>query len=80
MHTLQDDIDADYSLKYPGTQLIDWLRDNLWENEGTGFATEGTEGAYKTKPFEQLDAFFKSHKESILNICGMITSCHLLFI
>lgn len=63
--TLENVIGSDYTLKYQSTPLIDWLRDNLWENEGTGLACEGVNGGakqYKTKEtLEELDTFFKSH-------------------
>lgn len=62
MHTLEDAIGSSYSVKYSGTVLIDWLRDNLWENEGTGLACEGPAGPYKTKgKLEDLEKFFNGH-------------------
>ncbi|MCQ2075094.1 MAG: hypothetical protein MJY77_07945 [Bacteroidaceae bacterium] len=64
LSTLRDAIGANYSLKYPSTPLIDWLRDNLWENEGTGLASEGEYGgafASEETTLEKLDDFFKSH-------------------
>ena len=61
MHTLKDVIGNAYSIKYSGTPLIDWLRDNLWENEGTGLATEGTSGSCRTIELKELKNFFESH-------------------
>lgn len=61
LHTLRDEIGANYSLKYPSTPLIEWLRDNLWENEGTGLATEGTWGSCTTIELEELEKFFNKH-------------------
>ena len=39
--------------------VIDWLRDNLWENEGTGLAREGsTMFKYAAGTLESLEKFF----------------------
>ena len=63
MHTLKDVIGNAYSIKYSGTPLIDWLRDNLWENEGTGLASEGRYGScWTSETLDQLNDFFKNHQ------------------
>lgn len=62
MNTLKNPIGLDYSLSHSGMPLIDWLRDNLWENEGTGFACEGRHGPYWTREtLEELKNFFNGH-------------------
>lgn len=61
MRTLRGNI-GNYSLAYPSTPLIDWLRDNLWENEGINLACEGPCGPCKTsETLEQLKDFFNEH-------------------
>lgn len=62
VYTLRDPIGLDYSLSHSGVPLIDWLRDNLWENEGTGLACEGPHGPYWTREtLKQLEIFFDGH-------------------
>lgn len=62
VYTLRDPIGLDYSLSDSGMPLIDWLRDNLWENEGTGLACEGPHGPYWTREtLKQLEIFFDGH-------------------
>lgn len=60
MYTLRDNIGN--TVMYPNVPLIDWLRDNLWENEGINLACEGPHGPYGTsETLEDLKKFFNGH-------------------